>query len=135
MTPPVFRLSVLVLLFVTAGFAQDEFYHPELTWRTIETEHFYVHYHTGAERTARVVAKVAEDIYAPVTTLYHHRPDGKVSFVIKDFDDYSNGAAYFFDNKVEIWASALDFDLRGTHNWLRNVVTHEFTHIVQIQRR
>ena len=37
------------------------------------------------------------------------------------------------DNKVEIWASSLDFDLRGTHNWLRNVVTHEFTHIVQIQ--
>jgi len=113
--------------------AQDDFAHPELDWRTIETEHFSVHYHTGAERTARVVAKVAEDIYEPVTSLYHHKPDGKVNFVIKDYDDFSNGGAYFFDNKVEIWASALDFDLRGTHNWLRNVVTHEFTHIVQIQ--
>jgi Tol biopolymer transport system component len=125
----------LLMVLLAAGFAraQDEFYHPELSWRTIETEHFYVHYHTGAERTARVVAKVAEDIYAPVTSLYHNEPDGKVSFVIKDYDDYSNGAAYFFDNKIEIWASALDFDLRGTHNWLRNVVTHEFTHIVQIQ--
>jgi WD40 repeat protein len=27
----------------------------------------------------------------------------------------------------------MDFDFRGTHNWLRNVITHEFTHIVQIQ--
>jgi len=36
---------------------------PELEWKTIETEHFYVHYHDGAERTARVVAKVAEDVY------------------------------------------------------------------------
>ena len=124
---------VAVLLFRNFAAAQDDFYHPELEWRTIETEHFYVHYHNGTERTARVVAKVAEDIYGPVTSLYHHQPDEKVSFVIKDYDDFSNGGAYFFDNKIEIWASALDFDLRGTHNWLRNVVTHEFTHVVQIQ--
>lgn len=126
-------LLLLLMLGATAGKAQDDFYHPELDWRTIETPHFFVNYHRGAERTARVVAKVAEEIYGPVTALYQHEPDGKVSFVIRDYDDYSNGAAYFFDNKIEIWASALDFDLRGTHNWLRNVVTHEFTHIVEIQ--
>jgi Tol biopolymer transport system component len=113
--------------------AQDDFYHPELNWHTIETKHFYINFHDGAERTARVIAKVAEDIYGPVTTLYNHEPDQKVSFVIKDYDDYSNGAAYFYDNKIEIWASSLDFDLRGTHNWLRNVITHEFTHVIQIQ--
>jgi len=118
---------------ISLGYAQEEIYHPELTWRTIETEHFFVHYHDGAERTARVVAKIAEEVYEPITALYNHRPDQKVSFVIKDYDDYSNGAAYFYDNVVEIWATSMDFDLRGTHNWLRNVVTHEFTHIVQIQ--
>ena len=130
------RWFCLVLLGFLAGGslrAQDEYYHPELEWKTIETEHFYVHYHEGAERTARVVSKVAEDVYEPVTSLYDHKPDGKVSFIIKDVDDISNGAAYFFDNKVEIYAPSLDFELRGTHNWLRNVVTHEFTHIVQIQ--
>lgn len=115
-------------------FAQfDESYHPELEWKTIESKHFFVHYHDGAERTAKVVAKIAEEIYLPITSLYHHEPDQKVSFIIKDFDDYSNGAAYFFDNKIEIWATSLDFDLRGSHNWLRNVITHEFTHVVQIQ--
>ncbi|HLA99869.1 MAG TPA: LpqB family beta-propeller domain-containing protein, partial [Bacteroidota bacterium] len=113
--------------------AQEEFYHPELEWRTIETAHFAVHYHTGTERTARTAAKIAEEIYGPITALYDHEPDGRVNFVIKDYDDYSNGAAYFFDNKIEIWASSLDTDLRGTHNWLRNVITHEFTHIIQIQ--
>ncbi|HTK81379.1 MAG TPA: DPP IV N-terminal domain-containing protein [Bacteroidota bacterium] len=121
------------LCIIPAARAQDEFYHPELEWRSIETDHFFVHYHLGTERTARIVAKIAEEIYEPVTTLYNHKPDGKVSFVIKDYDDYSNGAAYFLDNKIEIWASSLDFDLRGTHNWLRNVITHEFTHVVQIQ--
>ncbi|MGA2623791.1 MAG: biopolymer transporter Tol [Bacteroidota bacterium] len=128
-------LALIAACIVFAGIAaaQDDYYHPELEWHTIETQHFFINFHDGAERTAQVVAKIAEEIYGPVTTLYQHIPDQKVSFVIKDYDDYSNGAAYFFDNKVEIWASALDFDLRGTHNWLRNVVTHEYTHIIQMQ--
>jgi hypothetical protein len=130
-----YRIVLPVLACFLAGIApaQEEFHHPELEWRTIETTHFFVHYHTGTDRTARTVAKIAEEIYGPITSLYDHEPDGKVSFVIKDYDDYSNGAAYFFDNKVEIWASSLDSDLRGSHNWLRNVITHEFTHIIQIQ--
>lgn len=111
----------------------EEFYHPELEWNTIETEHFFVHYHDGAGRTGRVIAKIAEDIYGPVTSLYNHEPDQKVSFIVRDHDDISNGAAYFYDNKIEILAPSMDFDFRGTHNWLRNVITHEFTHIVQIQ--
>jgi Tol biopolymer transport system component len=128
-----FLILLIILICRESSLAQDEFHHPELTWRTIETEHFFVHYHEGAERTARTVAKIAEEIYEPITSLYNHAPDQKISFVIKDYDDYSNGAAYFYDNVVEIWATSMDFDLRGTHNWLRNVVTHEFTHIVQIQ--
>lgn len=126
---------LLLMTFASAAAAQDEHHynHGELVWRSIETEHFFVHYHDGAERTARAIAAVAEDIYGPVTSLYGHEPEQKVNFIIKDYDDYSNGAAYFYDNKIEIWAPALDFDLRGTHHWLRNVITHEFTHIVQIQ--
>ncbi|MBU2635609.1 MAG: biopolymer transporter Tol, partial [Bacteroidetes bacterium] len=129
----IFYRSILSILFLIpfAGFTQDEPHHPELEWRTIETEHFYVHYHDGSERTARLTAKIAEEIYEPVTSLYNHKPDQKVSWIIKDYDDHANGAAYFYDNKVEIWATSMDFDLRGTHNWLRNVITHEFTHIVQ----
>ncbi len=127
-------LAALVAFSGAASRAQEEdFYHPELTWKTIETPHFLVHYHDGAERTARVVAKVAEEIYEPVTSLYEHTPDQKVSFIIKDVDDISNGAAYFYDNKIELFAPSMDYELRGTHNWLRDVVTHEFTHIVQIQ--
>lgn len=128
--------AVLVCLFLmpeTVFGQEDDFPHPELKWYTIETEHFYVHYHQGLERSAQVVAKIAEEIYGPITSLYNHEPDQKVSIILKDYDDYSNGAAYFYDNRIEIWVPALDFELRGTTNWLRNVVTHEFTHIVQIQ--
>ncbi len=108
--------------------------HPELVWYTIETAHFRVHYHQGTQRTANVVAAVAEEVYPHITGLYQYEPDGKVEFIIKDTQDYANGAAYFFDNKIEIWAENLDYVLRGTHNWLRDVVTHEFTHIISLQK-
>lgn len=128
-----FIISALFSFVVPLHSQETHYNHGELTWKSIETQHFFVHYHNGAERTANVVAKIAEDIYGPVTALYQHEPDQKVSFIIKDYDDYSNGAAYFYDNKIEIWAPSLDFIFRGTHNWLRNVITHEFTHIIQIQ--
>jgi Tol biopolymer transport system component len=128
-----FTVMCFIILCASVLNAQEYFNHPELSWKTIETAHFRVHYHEGAERTGRTISKIAEEVYGPVTTFYHHEPDQKVDLVIKDYDDYSNGAAYFLDNKIELWAPALDFELRGTHNWLRNVVTHEFTHIVQIQ--
>ncbi|MDZ7343704.1 MAG: hypothetical protein ONA90_04230, partial [candidate division KSB1 bacterium] len=129
------KLLLLVAMLPTmAPHAQEppEWTHPELKWNTIETEHFFVHFHNGAEHTGKLTAKIAEEIYTPITSLYGYEPDGKIHFVIKDYDDFSNGAAYYLDNKVEIWASALDFELRGTHNWLRNVITHEFTHMISL---
>lgn len=125
-------LFSLVLIFSINLFAQFTEFHPELDWFTIKGEHVEVHFHEGADRTAQTVLKIADEVWDPICTLYDYQPD-KVHYIIKDIDDYSNGATYFFDNKIEIWTSALDFDLRGAHNWLRNVISHEFTHMVQIQ--
>ncbi|MEJ2105501.1 MAG: hypothetical protein P8X47_13145 [Ignavibacteriaceae bacterium] len=127
-----FLLFFTIILLTNSSFPQFTEFHPELDWYTIKGKHVEVHFHKGADRTAKVVAKIADEVWGPITSLYQYEPS-TVHFVIKDLDDYSNGATYFFDNKIEIWTSALDFDLRGTHNWLRNVISHEFTHMVQIQ--
>ncbi|MEX0844162.1 MAG: hypothetical protein WD022_02730, partial [Balneolaceae bacterium] len=138
-------LKLISFLFLTAtllpalSFAQTDvqFYdYPQnhLEWYTIESEHFLVHFQEGNSRTAQVTSRIAEEIYDPITQLYEYEPDEKVSIVLKDREDYSNGAAYFFDNKIDIWVPALDTPLRGTHNWLRNVITHEYVHIIQIQK-
>lgn len=129
---PIFVLLCLSLSFCKSYAQPEEHNHPELNWYSIETEHFFVHFHDGAERTAKLTAKIAEEIYEPITSLYQYEPDGKVEFIIRDHDDYSNGASFYYDNKIELWATAMDFDLRGSHNWLRNVITHEFTHMIQI---
>ncbi len=121
------------LAFLCSAGGVTAYNNPPLKWKTIKTEHFEVHFHEGAEWTARQVAAVAEEVHGPITDLYGYEPDVPVHFVIRDTDDYANGAAYFFDNKVEIWATNLEFGFRGTSEWIRNVVTHEYTHIVSIQ--
>ena len=115
-------------------FSQVEYNHPELNWHTFDTEHFKIHYHDETENTAREAATVAEAIYPKIISFYGFEPFQKTHLVLLDPDDYSNGAAYYYDNKIMIWASPLDFELRGSHRWLQNVITHEFAHIVSLQK-
>ncbi|MCC5914378.1 MAG: PD40 domain-containing protein [Balneolaceae bacterium] len=132
-----FLLAVLITAPLQTTLAQVmpgdlSFPHNHLPWFTIESEHFLVHYQQGNSQSAAITSVIAEEIYEPVTSLYGHQPRKKVSIVLRDREDYSNGAAFFFDDKIEIWLPSLDTPLRGTTHWLRNVITHEFTHIVQL---
>lgn len=108
--------------------------HPELDWEVLTTEHFRVIYHRGLEKVARRAADIGEAAWDPVTQLYDYEPSGPVRLILKDYDDYANGAAFFYHDAIEIWTSPLDhdFELRGTSDWLRNVITHEFVHIVSL---
>lgn len=113
--------------------SQVQYNHPELDWQTIETENFRIHFYPETETSARKGAVIAEKIFEPLTTLYSYKPTDKTDIIFTDTDDISNGAAYFYDNKIIIWTSPLDFPLRGSHRWLQNVITHEFAHIISIQ--
>ncbi|MEA3500772.1 MAG: hypothetical protein U9R41_07140 [Candidatus Marinimicrobia bacterium] len=125
--------KILILLIIILSsislFGQN---HPELEWFTFESEHFVYHYHKGTERTAQMALTIAEKVYPKVTDLYDWEPADKTHIIIQDTDDYTNGGAYYFDNKILLWASPLEFDLRGNHNWIRDVFTHEFSHIISL---
>jgi hypothetical protein len=105
----------------------------EIEWKTIKTEHFEIQFHEGGEWAARQVAAIAEEIYVPITDFYQYRPGGTISINIFDKEDDIEGATYYYLNRIDISASGFDFHLRGSANWLRNVVTHEFTHMVSVQ--
>ena len=124
-------MSILIFSFCNGNI---EYNHPELDWSSFETENFKIHFHVETEKTAREAATVAEIIYPKITNFYDFQPKEKTHLILIDPDDYSNGAAYYYDNKIIIWASPLDFELRGSHRWLQNVITHEFAHIVSLQK-
>ena len=61
-------ISKIIIPFVfSLVLSQSWFNHPELDWSTIETKHFYIHYHNGTEMTAREVVDVCESVYKPIT--------------------------------------------------------------------
>ena len=128
-----FVFTIQLILF-SILWGRTTYNHPEIQWSTFETNHFLIHFYDDTESSAREGAEVAERIYPMITDLYNYEPVQKTHIIFTDVDDISNGAAYYYDNKIVIWTSPLDFDLRGSHRWLQNVITHEFTHIVSIQK-
>ena len=124
-------MFMVLALWASAAQAQN---HPELDWQVLESEHFRVLYHQGLAAAAGRAIRIAEEAYGPITQLYGYEPDGRVRILLKDFDDYANGAAFYYQDTIEIWTTALehDYELRGTSDWLRNVITHEFVHIISL---
>jgi hypothetical protein len=129
-----FTAVILVLLIaqVPAFALFDDYNHPELKWMSFETEHFVIYYTQGLEDVASMAAKVAEDVHGPLCKMYGYVPDTKVSLIFSDADDIANAATYFQSNKIHFYATSMAWDFRGTHNWLRNVITHEYTHMIQL---
>lgn len=134
------KTGVLLLLLVPCAVTHAQFFsdinHPELEWFEIETEHFLITHHNGAEAFARRVAVIAEEVYDPVTRLYEFAPDDKPRILVRDIDDANRSAYYPGTNTIDFWATGLthDFELRGAKtDWVRNVFTHEFTHLISTQ--
>jgi Tol biopolymer transport system component len=103
-----------------------------IDWRTAETEHFRFHYPRELTDAAGEIAGIAESVAPTIIRRYNARLPGKVEFVVRD-DIFSNGWANSLQNTMTVWATDWDFPIRSTHNWLRDVVTHEFAHLVSIQ--
>lgn len=80
------KLFTLILLLLGINLSSGQFIdynHPELRWKTFETEHFVVHFHQGTQHTALLVGKIAEEIYPHVTGLYNYRPKEKFISLLK----------------------------------------------------
>ena len=81
------RSFLIAVFLIRTVFGQVAFNHPELVWKTFETDHFTVHFHNGTERTAKEGATAAEKIYPHVTGLYQYEPIEKTHIIFLDTDD------------------------------------------------
>jgi hypothetical protein len=111
------------------------FNHPEIKWRSVVTDHFFIHYYDRTEPAVYAAWKIVEQAYASLSDLYDFEERGKINIALADFDDYSNGFASWTNGSIMIWIIDEYFDLRGNNTWLRNVITHELSHIVTLEKR
>lgn len=130
------RLWIL-LLFISAGPAVFAalLYDPSLHWKTVQTEHFYIHYHQGLEETALSMKIIAEDVHSRLAPRIRWKPWERTHVILIDNLDDANGMAMPFPvNRVEIYVSrpSLNSSLNNFTNWLEMVFTHEYTHILTL---
>jgi Tol biopolymer transport system component len=114
-----------------AGQAAD----PLLTWRTIRTRHFVVHYHEPLGLVARRVAAVAERAHARLAPLLDHEPRERTEIVLSDNSDSANGSATAIPyNTMRLFASAPEdiTALSDYDDWLTVLITHEHTHVLHL---
>jgi hypothetical protein len=103
-----------------------------INWKSAETEHFFAHYPAEHRERAARATEIAESVYDSITNRYKIKLPSKVNLV---FDNalYSNGEANPVYNMMRIWLTNWDFKIRGSHSWIRDVVTHEFSHLASMQ--
>jgi hypothetical protein len=132
---PFLRAGAAVLLVWGLG-AEAQFVDPSLRWRTLDTEHFSVHFAEHYRSQAQVVAEVAESVYPRITGWLKWKPESRTQIVVLDSLDFSNGYASPFPfNFIGIILSPPDEgELLQNREWLELVLTHEFTHIVHLDQ-
>jgi hypothetical protein len=111
-------------------------YDPRLRFRSIETPRFTIHFHQGEEELARRLAAIAEDVADRVVRAFG-KPNGRVHVILVDQHDVSNGWANPVPyNVIEISAAAPagGSTIGNSDDWLRLVLSHEYTHIVHLDK-
>ncbi len=126
--------AATVVLFLSAGqvaAATD----PALQWRTIHTDHFSIHYPHTMEKLAGEAVHPAEEAWQVLTKSLGWTPPNKLHLVITDFGDSPNGMASVLPyDRINAFAVAPDSGstLGYFDDWLRLLIYHELTHILQI---
>src|SRR5690242_18562231 len=118
-------LVVLVALFVSPGSARAG--DPSLRWRTLETEHFRIHFYQGEEDMARALAVRAERAHPLVAPLLGHSPSRVTHVVLTDDVDSANGSATVIPyNLIHLFATGPESEsiLNDFDDWANVLITH-----------
>jgi len=132
--------AVAAAVFVVVCICQTAFaanrYDPRFRFRSIVTPRFTVHFHQGEEALARRLASIAEDVADRVARELG-TANGRVHVILVDQHDLSNGWANPVPyNVIEISAAAPSggSTIGNTDDWLRLVLSHEYSHIVHLDK-
>ncbi len=128
-----FFVSVCLMLASAAAHAVDPF----LDWQTLESPHFYVHYDAPHKNYAQRAVDIAEAAHARLTKELNWSPVEKTHLVLSDETDFANG----FATVIHINRSVLFFapptgaaGLEDFDNWLDLLITHEYTHVIHLDK-
>ena len=107
-------------------------------WRTVETEHFRVHYPVAYETWALAAAARLDDSRERVVADVGYDPPQKVDVIVTDPVADANAAALPFTNgpRMLLWTTPPESDSVIGHyrQWIDELMLHEDTHLVHMLR-
>lgn len=105
-------------------------------WSTVETEHFQIHFRPSSQQYACRTAVIAEEVHEKLVLELGYSPQERTHIILYDDTDLANGYANtFLFNAIGInlvYPAASESIDVGTEEWLRYVLLHEYTHVLQM---
>lgn len=108
---------------------------PFQDYYTLETTHFRIHYPRTLEPLAEDVADMVEDVHDRLVPALGYKPRDVTHVLLTDGTESANGSAGVLPfNAVRLFATAPDdmSPLADYDDWLLELTTHEYTHILHI---
>ncbi|MFW5862086.1 MAG: DPP IV N-terminal domain-containing protein [Spirochaetota bacterium] len=125
----------LIMIYIPCSGFGAFMFHPELDWKSIKTEHFWIHYHQGLEEHARRLVPVAEDLHTRLVRATGWEPFWRTDVVLVDNTDMPNGFTIPVPyNRVQLYIvrPGPDSSLGDYDDWVKLVFTHEYSHVFNL---
>lgn len=133
-----FFISVFICFFYmrTSVIPENKVITDVKKWEYIETEHFKIYHYPECKELLPVISEILEDTFNNTTRFYEYRPSKKIQFFIYrnhnefeqtnivDVGEGTGGVTEAFKNRFIVYNN-------GEVRWLRNVIPHEFAHVMQ----
>jgi hypothetical protein len=127
-------LACLAICFMAHGQEVLENNPPSVKWQKIKTPHFNILYPKGFEDQAQRVAGTFEHIRDAESKSLGIKPR-KISIILQNQSSESNGFVSLIPKRSEFYTMPpQDYNFGGTNDWLNQLVTHEYRHMVQFEK-
>ncbi len=134
---PLARLIVIILLgqnvfaqlFTISPYQNP----PSLHFQVITTEHFEIVFPDEIEKDAQRVANILEFVYLPNSKTLGQKPS-RITVILQNQNTVSNAFVQLAPRKSEWYNTPPQAEFSGTADWYTLLGTHEFRHVVQLDK-
>lgn len=126
------NILTFTLFFISSAYAASP-HDASLEWKTLESQHFLIHFHQGEQEIANELAAIAEQQHLRLTQALNWTPEHKTHLVLSDRYDFSNGWATPLPQNHMTLITRPPSDSGGLEDyshWLEFVFIHEYVHIL-----
>ena len=107
---------------------------PSVKWQQVKTPNFKILYPVGFDEQALRVANTLEHIRDAEANSLGVKPK-RISVILQNQSSISNGFVSILPRRSEFYTMPTqDYNFSGTSDWLNQLASHEYRHVVQFQR-